>query len=676
MTCSTSIASLFSRVEKPGATRWSKSTIAAFFKGSGATWKRDAGEPVNGWWVQPDCNLPTANSFRMQAEMGRKWFRDNLGVDVTVGYNVDNFGHCATLPRFLREAGMDAYTFMRPGPHEKYLPSDLFTWKAPGGEQVTACRILDSYNDCGPQRLREKIQRIVDRAEPGREHVMCFFGIGDHGGGPTRADIEWILQNIQPAEGVQLRFSHPRAFFDAVAGTEKPVVEGELQFHAIGCYSVLHEIKQEMRRSESLLAQADALVEICPLKDRALLTRRLSRAWRRVLFNQSHDCLGGTAIRSAYEYTRDELGEAKTTAREIIFGLNQKAVRSLAECPQQRIVLTNPAKAAFHGFLEIEPWLGYSDWRRPFSLVDESGDPIPLQRVSPEAAFTGGVRALIRVTVPAQGRTVLRIHPGKEATLPRAVWVDANRLGNELVTASLDCNGITEIRRGQDPIASRVLLAAFEDHTDTWSHGSRRFPVERRGMFTAPAPWTVLEQGPLRAALSNTFDLGPASLLWKIMVNAGEPGIRMHLHLHWKGEKTIVKLIIPAAFSVARRIDGCPGGVIDRQLDGDEYPEHDVLALEGEGRCLVMVSPDCYSADVQADGTIRATLLRSPFFAHEQPLENPSVHCFPVSGQGEHEYDITLMALRGFDKKICQEEAVRLNTTVWVSECTHGMPAR
>ena len=633
-------------------------------------------QPVNGWWVQPDCNFPTSDSFRMQAEVGRKWFRDNLGVDVTVGYNVDSFGHCATLPRFLREAGMDAYTFMRPGPIEKSLPAELFTWEAPSGENVAACRIFGSYNDHGPQRLHEKVSRIIEKTEEASEHVMCFFGIGDHGGGPTRTDIEWILQNLKLSGDVELRFSHPRAFFDAVAELQKPLVKGELQFHAIGCYSALHEIKQEMRRSESLLAQAGSLIAVGPAGDRPVLTHRLLHAWRRVLFNQSHDCLGGTAVRSAYEHTRDELGEAKAAARDIIVALNQKAMRGLADCAEPRIVLTNPAEASFSGYLEIEPWLGYFDWSRSFSLVDESGGSVPLQRVASEAALTGGVRILIRAKVPARGRTVLRVHLGDEEKPARGVWATADGLGNEIVSASVDLCGVAEIRRNLDPAAAGIRLAAFKDESDTWSHGLRRFPVEEERVFTASAPWTIIERGPLRATLSNMLRLGPSSLIWRIMVGSGEPGIRMHLRLHWIGERTVVKLLIPAAFPVTRRIDGCPGGLIERQLDGNEYPEHDLVALEGKDRCLTVVSPDYFSADVQANGTIRATLLRSPFFAHEQPLESPSVHYFPLSGQGEHEYDIDLLALDGFDGKACVDVAVRKNTTIWVSECTHGMPAR
>ena len=74
---------------------------------------------VGGWWIQPDCNMPTAESFRKQAELASRFFKKYLNIRVSVGYNVDSFGHAATLPDFYTEAGMDSYVMMRPQEHEK-----------------------------------------------------------------------------------------------------------------------------------------------------------------------------------------------------------------------------------------------------------------------------------------------------------------------------------------------------------------------------------------------------------------------------------------------------------------------------------------------------------------------------------------------------------------------------
>lgn len=99
---------------------------------------------VNGWWVQPDCNLPGPESFLKQSEVGGKFFKEAFGIKVTVGYNVDSFGHCAMLPTYLRRGGKDSYVFSRPGPHEMKLPANLFRWRPAGRRDLSYVHPLAS----------------------------------------------------------------------------------------------------------------------------------------------------------------------------------------------------------------------------------------------------------------------------------------------------------------------------------------------------------------------------------------------------------------------------------------------------------------------------------------------------------------------------------------------------
>ena len=88
---------------------------------------------VGGWFVQPDCNMPSGEAFARQSLYSQRYFKENFGKTATVGYNVDSFGHCATLPKILKKSGMDSYIFMRPSPAEKDLDSDVFTWISDDG---------------------------------------------------------------------------------------------------------------------------------------------------------------------------------------------------------------------------------------------------------------------------------------------------------------------------------------------------------------------------------------------------------------------------------------------------------------------------------------------------------------------------------------------------------------
>ncbi|NLD73405.1 MAG: alpha-mannosidase, partial [Chloroflexi bacterium] len=95
---------------------------------------------VNGWWLQPDCNIPGGESFARHALYGQRFLEEHFGRRARVGYNVDTFGHAGTLPMLLRGGGLDYYVFFRPGPHEKDLPREPFWWEAPDGTRVLTCR--------------------------------------------------------------------------------------------------------------------------------------------------------------------------------------------------------------------------------------------------------------------------------------------------------------------------------------------------------------------------------------------------------------------------------------------------------------------------------------------------------------------------------------------------------
>ena len=144
---------------------------------------------VGGWWIQPDCNAPGGESYVRQGLYGQRYFQEKLGVTAQTGYNVDSFGHNGMLPQILKKSGMDNYVFMRPGRHEKGLEGETFTWTSNDGSAVTAFRIPFEYCTW-PRELKEHIERCAGEIKDPRGSIMCFYGVGNHGGGPTKQNIE------------------------------------------------------------------------------------------------------------------------------------------------------------------------------------------------------------------------------------------------------------------------------------------------------------------------------------------------------------------------------------------------------------------------------------------------------------------------------------------------------
>jgi len=148
-------------------------------------------EIAGGWWVQPDCNLPSGESFVRQGLYGQRYFKEKLGVTATVGYNVDSFGHHAMLPQILRKCGLSRYVFMRPQRHEMGLPGPLFWWESDDGSCVLAARIPYEYCTWG-QELRQHVRKCAVELKAPFDELLCFYGVGNHGGGPTRENLHSI----------------------------------------------------------------------------------------------------------------------------------------------------------------------------------------------------------------------------------------------------------------------------------------------------------------------------------------------------------------------------------------------------------------------------------------------------------------------------------------------------
>ncbi len=193
---------------------------------------------VGGWWEQPDCNIPSGESFVRHALYGKRYLMEKFGVDVTVGYNVDSFGHNAGLPQILSKSGIAYYVFMRPDAREKELPEPVFWWEGPDGSRVLALRLQSPYCTGGAELTQHFHASAANRAH-GTTAAACFYGVGNHGGGPTIANIECIRRIQREPEAPTAVFGTVQQMFEHILKerTDFPVVKGDLQHHAVGCYS-------------------------------------------------------------------------------------------------------------------------------------------------------------------------------------------------------------------------------------------------------------------------------------------------------------------------------------------------------------------------------------------------------------------------------------------------------
>jgi alpha-mannosidase len=591
---------------------------------------------VNGWWVQADTILPTAEALHATARLGQEWFREHLGMpEVPVGYLVDSFGHSAALPEILRRAGQRYFVMMRPMQHEKPLPSCIFNWRGTGGATVLTYRIPGGYLCNTPDNgwLEGHIRTALATPRPAGIHdIMCFYGVGDHGGGPTRKAVEWIKAHREFAPGVRLEFSSPQRYFAAVeaAQAELPTVEGELQMHAIGCYSVCGALKRDIRQAELALADAEALLAHRGLPEPAQAAE-LNAAWRTVCFNQFHDILPGSSIAEAIVVAQRQVGGALDRAETLTHRLlrGDERVRACT-LDGQRLHAVNRTDAAWKGLVEFEVWLDWQNWEH--QIVDAAGRVVPHQRLTPDSVMTETFcRPIPRLLFPLElGPHVLaslRLVPNAPAPAPLpgpAPRFENGRLTNGLVEVEFDTHGIAQMRTdGVRRLARPVLLASLTDGSDTWSHDLDRYtgPLHALGEFATPQ---VVEDGPLRVAVRLEGRIGNSRAQLYVGLERDSRRLDCRLQVNYREALTVLKASLAPALPVASRRDRIAGGWFTRPCDGREYPVHHALRLShANGGGLGVVFPDSFAADVTPNGAVRITLLRNNIHAYHSTARLP-----------------------------------------------------
>ena len=622
-------------------------------------------EIVGGWWIQPDCNQPSGNGLEKQLELGRDYFQSRFGEFPRVAYNVDTFGHAASLPRIMRRFGQDRYVMMRPQEHELALPARLFRWRGFEGEdEVTVFRIARHY---GTGTVREEhILAALEGLPEGISHTMCFIGLGDHGGGPTEKQIAWCREHADSIPGCRLVFSSPSRFFDCVAGetARLPVVTGELQHHAVGCYSVMRALKSGVRNAEHLLAQAEIAGGD---------SSKLTAAWEAVCFNHFHDTLGGTCIPSAYPALEDQVGGARAAADEIVQTALRKRLTHLPGDERQRIALWNLSERSWRGHVALAPWTE-AKWEETWRIVDADGANVPYQLMQAEAATRFPSQVLLPVDVEPGELQSLFIERRSESNEPADAADDLSanehELASPLVRVGFARNATLHFADG---FTVEPILQLLDDATDTWSHGVTRIGTK----LVAQTVWDslrIVDRGPLMVSAIRCGTIGdsPLSAEWRLYAN--DRSVEWLLQVDWRAKLQVLKLVLPLPQILASHTDGIPGRVLERMPEPCERSIRDftLLHLDGGGK-FGIVCPDVYALEADTR-SLSLTLLRSPFMAHHDPARAEDTPRATLADQGPHKF--RLRFLPGATIEALEDRAMAWNRPLVTADWTRGMKAR
>ncbi|MDD4189899.1 MAG: glycoside hydrolase family 38 C-terminal domain-containing protein [Mangrovibacterium sp.] len=612
---------------------------------------------IGGWWVEPDMNIPGGEAMVRQGLYGQRTLQKLLGRRATIAFNPDSFGHTDTLPQIIKKQGMEQYIFMRPGPHEKTLPADLFWWEGTDGTKVLTYRIQESYNDSG--NVRSRLGRILPRLQDQPvKSVMYYFGAGDHGGGATKENIRSIEELKKEKGAPKVLYSTPERYFREILNDKTltlPVVKDDLQHHAVGCYTAESEIKKGNRQSETALVTAEKIAAIGASAWGANYPREeLTKAWHRVLFLQFHDSLAGTSLYEHSQTAREGYGYALDTANLAAYMALQKLEWQVAsEDPDsQYLVAFNPH--AWEVTAHLEHDFNRGDKSQSTRVEDEKGNSLLHQWTAGSTETGSRKKLIIRASVPPMGYRQFRVRKGEMVLPPNAVKAENNMLENEFLRVHFSKEGFPGIFDKQagrevfsgDEAACRAIV--IDDPSDTWSHDIKTFDREV-GRFEN-AKFSVPENGPLRGIIRTVSRYGSSVLTVDWMLYTGSRQLEAKVTLDWYEHLKMMKLSFPVNVNSPVATYETPYGSIVREANGNEDPGQrwiDVTGTREGNTCgLTVINDAKYGYDVR-ENDMRISVVRSAVYAHHNPKVLDMKEEYLWMDQGRQTFRLLLVPHRG-----------------------------
>ena len=621
-------------------------------------------------WVQPDCNIPSAESFARHFLYSQKYVREKFGITIKTGYNVDSFGHNGALPKLLREGGVENYVFMRPSEgEEKQYPfqSPTFRWRC-GDDEVAAFRIFIGGYGSNMRDDRDLIS--CDNIADGQPvDFMMFYGVGNHGGGPTITNVKQILA-YQPKARHPFAFSDPDRFFNAIRASAYdalPVYEGDLQNHASGCYSANNPIKMANCLAEDRLGEA----EKWQVMANALLGRPFDRenmedAWKGVLFNQFHDVLCGCSIEKAYDDAQTFMQAALARSLRI----EQQALQAISWA-----VDTNKGVDALSKdsdwLWEMEdlgtPIVVFNPLSRPvkapvlirkprycagITYVDETGEhPVPYQEVRGDMTEHDYKNVfLILGEIPAFGYRTFWVYAKRPFPFEpdTQLQVTAHSLENNCIKVTFDpqtgdINSLVDRRTGRECVGRYAAKALMVDDSanDTWAHGNFVFD-QVEGAFEAPE-FRILEEGPCRISLSVRQHLRSNTVEQVYTLYPDDETLHVSASVFITEPLKMVKLAFCPTFQIQNVTYGDAGDRLTKPADGREEPMQRFAAVTNGETGLAICPKGKYSAC--ANETYMAFVaVRTCYFADHMAYRDGRL---VPQDLGENRFDYTLSPFTG-----------------------------
>ncbi len=624
-------------------------------------------EIIGGMWVEPDLNMPDGESLVRQVLVGKRYFQQNFGVDVKIGWNPDSFGYNYQLPQIYKKSGMDYFVTQKLlWAHEfTTFPYKLFWWQSPDGSRLLTYFPHDYAGGIDAVPLATDLSiwmpSIYGKKVTDSPEMMHLYGVGDHGGGPTRVMLDHADQLRAPDTVYpRLQFSFASDFFSdmekKLPTMQVPTWDGELyfQYHR-GVFTTQAETKRRIRRSEENVLNAEKFASLAALYGRPYPQDGMERAWKNLLFDHFHDIMPGSGIAVNYLDAKRNLENVDRAANDVTLGsLREIAAHVNTQGEGVPVILFNSLSWPRTEVSEIEAQLPGD--ARAIEVTDSKGKPAETQLLSLDRE-THRARFLLLSNTPSLGyQTYFVRAAARAAAVHSLLKASADTLENEFIRVKVDLESgcmtsVFDKRSGTEALAPAEtdtggpknktcgnLLQTFTDKPKQWDAWNIDADFEKQHWDLDKADEVkLIESGPLRAVIQVKNHFQNSTFVRDITLYAGVPRVDVRTQTEWHEKHILLKVAFPVSAHSDTASYEIPFGSVERPTTRNtpaEQAQFEVPAQRwadiSDAKHGFSLLNDCkYGYDAKGN-VLRLSLLRSP--------EWPDPH----ADEGHHEFTYSL----------------------------------
>ena len=635
--------------------KWVETYDIELFKRIQTLVKQGKWHIMGGWYLQPDCNMPSGESLIRQILAGKSYFKEKFDTEPTTAINFDSFGHSQGLVQILKKSGFDSYIFQRPDNYEIEIGDIDFIWEGFDKSKILVHHSIDGYmTHLG--EAQEKIISIIERDKKKKRDVLVLWGIGNHGGGPSYLDLCNIEKLMKQYKDKEIIHSTPEKFFAAIkdASDEFPVVRSDLNPNSQGCYTSQCRIKQKHCKLENELYMIEKMISAACITGRmAYPKQQLVEIEEDLLFSEFHDILPGSSIKTVEESALRLLDHGlENTARLKLMTFNvlssgQDAARE-GEIP---IFIYNPHPYRIDGIFECEFNLADQNWGDEFTDVEvffnSKKIPSQLEKEKSNLNLDWRKRVVFKAVLePSQMNRFDCLMKRIPTCKPEPDFAGENDFIdfktkdlNVIINCKTGLIDKYEIKSIDYFKAGAFLPLVITDNENPWGHKMQKFDKvdgefkllnnKKSSLFSgikgkAIKSVRIIENGAVRMVVEAVFGYGDSFICQHYMLPKQGTEIQVRTQVFWNEKDKMLKLSIPTRLSESEYLGQTVCGIKKCFNDGREsVAQRWVSVISKEDNLAVScINSGIYGSDCN-ESEIRMSLLRSSAYSALPILDRP-----------------------------------------------------